>query len=329
MRSLLFTFLILPIFAHTQEFALNILNKDSFTRDIQKVTMNGYIIKDDGQDMEPMSSVYFELDSIGSWKVRIVTYSDGDESRDSVIYNPKTRTKVLWTTSDFEPGKVTTVYNTDSTIKSIYSQPGQRDPQLTEYFYDGNKRCVKTRVTFVENITETEYGYDEFGRPEYVRRSSGAVSSKTLQTDMEEYYEYQPGDNGYLMYRFYYGAGEEIRVRDTVMGTLNDRYQILQEYAIMENSKWRKTTTWTYDTLGRVTSEHIESDLESGEHRVEDKMMQYDSLGFYKQYSDEETSYSFSRTWDTKYNVKGLPQISYFKTEAETFYYEWIYVYRD
>jgi hypothetical protein len=306
---------------------LNILNRDSFASNVKKVTLNCYV-NSVTDTRELQSSRYYECDSLGRWIVRVETFSDGDVSHDSVQYDPKTRTRVISRSNDFEPSKTTTVFNKDGTVKSFLAAPDQRDPQLTEYEYDEHKRVKKKTITFVESKTVETYTYDESGRLLNLKRSSGSVTAKKLQLDYEEKYVYS-GNEASMMYGFYYGANEQIRVRDTVICSFDEAKRMTDKVELRENGAWKKITTYTYDERGRVIGEQWETHLKgSKEGRAGNRNMEYDSLGYYALYIEEETSYGFSNHWTTQYNEFGLPVQSYYQTAAETFYYEWIYEYR-
>ncbi len=329
MRKFLFLFaFIFPFCIHAQGDPRNILNRDSFPPFVKTVTMNGYLYNEEGKYEEPMTSRYFELDTTGHWKVRVETFSDGDRSRDSIRYNKITRTKTEWRSNSFEPGKITTIYNKDGTIKSVLNEPGQRDPQLTEYDYDQNERCIKMKVTFVESVTVTEYAYDELGNVLNLKRYSGSTSSKKLQLDYEEKYDYEQSGHGYIVYGLYYGAGDAVRVRDTVFCIYNDSKLVESKVEKMENGKWQKLSFYEYDQFGRLIHEHTETTTADKEQRTSNKSIEYDSLGYYRVYIEEETTFGFSNRWTTIYNEKNLPVECFYQTAAEVFYYKWEYVYR-
>ncbi len=323
---------ILLLFLATDTFAqgdiLNILNRDSFAPNVKKATQNCYLHSDESENRQPQSSRYFECDSLGRWNVRIETFSDGDASYDSVKYDAKTRTRVISRANDFEPSKGTTVFNKDGTIKSFLAEPAQRDAQLTEFEYDQNKRVIKKTFTFVENKTEETYTYDQLGRVLNLKRSSGSVTEKKLQLDYEEKYEYS-GREASKMYAFYYGANEQVRVRDTVACTFDEAQSMTSKTEIRENSGWTRITTYSYDERGRIVGEHWETSIRiDPEKRSGNKNMKYDSLGYYSVYIEVETSYGFTNRWSTQYNEFGLPVQCLYETAATTFFYEWIYEYR-
>lgn len=322
--------LTVQIFAQVDE--LNILNRDSFAPFVKKVTMNCYLINAESKVEDPMSSRYLELDSTGAWRVQILTYSDGDESYDTVKYDQKSRTRVITRTSDFDPSRGTTVYNKDGTVKSYLSEPGQRDPQLTEYAYDDRKRLISMRITFVEHLTVEAYAYDAEDRLINLQRSSGTVGSDKLQLDYEERFTYEDkeGIESTIKLCFYYGANQQIRVRDTLVYTYGFGSKLSSLLEVRDNGAWEKFTIYLYDTHLRLISESCETKIyENGERSLSSKQYSYDSLGYYSAYIEEESTYGFSNRWTTTYNEKGLPVQSVYATVSESYLYEWIYEYRN
>lgn len=329
MRKLIvFVFILCAGKAYSQGDVLNILNRDSFTSNVKKATMSCYHFEGEADNQVLQSSRYYECDSSGKWTVRIETFSDGDKSYDSVKYDSKTRTRVISRSNDFEPSRAVTVFNKDGTIKSFLAEPGQRDPQLTEYEYDQNKRVVKKTLTFVEHKSAEEYLYDDEGRILNLKKSSGSVTQKKLQLDYEEKYEYS-NNSASMMYAFHYGANDQIRVRDTIACTYDDAQRMTSKVELMENGTRKKITTFTYDERRRVIAVQWEytSKLDTAA-RTGHRNIEYDTLGYYSVFMEEETNYGFSNRWTTQYNEFGLPVQSFYQTVAETFYYEWIYEYR-
>jgi hypothetical protein len=305
----------------------NILNRDTFPAFVKKVTLNGYGVSEPSKDRVPVSSRYFELDSTGAWMVRIETFSDGDVSSDTMTYDAKLRKRVVTRSNDFEPDVTTTTYNKDNTVRSIHSVPRQRDPQLTEFEYDAAKRITKMTVTHTEIRLIRYYSYDQSDRLVSMKLFSGTVAGKNEQLDYEESYTYD-GDN-YVMYGSYYGANESVRTRDTVTCRFNERHLIIARNEVLDNGQMIRQTIYEYDDKGRVVQQSEESTaLRTKEFRTSSVRMEYDSMGFYSLYVEEATSYGFSNRWTTKYNERGLPVETRYSTEAETFYYEWIYEYR-
>jgi hypothetical protein len=328
MRSLAIAgLLLLHLLVHAQIDQYNILNRDSFSPSVKKVTLTCFLPASDPGLLSPQTSRYMECDSTGKWIVRIDTYSDGDESKDTVKYDPKTRTRVVVTSNDFEPSKAITVFNKDGTVKSFLAQPEQRDPQLTEYEYDDAKRVTKKTLTFVESKTEERFLYDEKGRLITYKRFSGSVTAKKLQLDYEEKYDYD-GSNSSVMYGFYYGANEQVRVRDTVVSTYDDAHRIISKTEMMENGSWKRLSFYEYDAHGRLIHEHVNVINAKGEESGSDKNLEYDSMGYYRLYLEDVHSYAITNQWTTTYNEYGLPVQCYYQTAAETYYYEWRYEYR-
>lgn len=319
----LFFLLHLGLFAQMDQH--NILNRDSFPPFVKTVTLTGYVQTAEGNNQ--MSSRYFVLDTTGTWKSQTDVYSDGDVSFDTVLWDPVKRTRTVTHKNEFEPGRSVVTYNKDGTVKSISNEPAQRDPQTTEFEYDNAKRVTKKRLVFVENLTVEVYLYDEAGRIINRKRSSGSVTAKKLQLDYEEKYEYQLQGDDFVMYAFYYGANESVRVRDTVFHTFNEQHLLVQKVEVMENGAWKRVTLNEYDNMGRTTHVQVQS-VQKGEERMSNTSIEYDSLGYYALYVQEETSYGFSNRWTTGYNERGLPVETFYKTAAETFYYEWKYEYR-
>lgn len=304
----------------------NILNRDSFPHFVKTVTLTAYLHSEEKN--EPMSSRYYELDTTGAWNVFIETFSDGDVSYDSVKWNTAARTRTITKSNDFEPGRMVTTYNADGTVKSVLNQPGQREPQLTEFEYDYAKRVTKKKLTFVENLTVETYVYDMNGRIVNRKRSSGAVTAKTLQLDYEEKYDYQQQGDDYVVYALYYGAGEAVRTRDTVFYMFNEQHLLKQKLELIDNHKWDRLTEYEYDASGRVKYVLVQS-MENGEEYFGNTRIEYDSMGYYETYVQEESNGTgYSNRWTTHYNERGLPVETYFTTPAEIFYYEWKYEYR-
>jgi YD repeat-containing protein len=329
MRTLLFIGIVITVTTvSAQVDVLNILNRDSFAPNVQKVTEDCYL-RPAGEDTNIFqSSRYYECDSVGRWKVRIESFSDDDASHDSVKYDPNTRTRIISRSNDFEPSKGITVFNKDGTIKSFLAVPGYREPQLTEYEYDQNKRLIKKTLTFVEFKSVEEYLYDKEGRIVNLKKSSGSVTQKKLQLDYEEKYEYS-NNTASMMYAFHYGANNQVRVRDTIVCTYDDEHRMTSKVEVMENGTSKKITTFEYDSQGRLIAAQWQL-IAKGDTKgnAGNKNIEYDSLGYYALYVEEEIGYGFTNRWTTQYNELGLPVQCYYETVGETFYYEWKYQYR-
>lgn len=313
----------LGLFAQTD--GRNILNRDSFPPFVKTVTINGYL--HDHVNDTPMTSIHFVIDTTGSWQTRTEVYSDGDVSHDTVVWDPAKRTRTTIKTNGFDPGRFVVTYNKNGTVKSLSAEPQQHEAYVTEFGYDDAKRVTKKCVVFAENQTVENYLYDEKGRLLNMKRSSGPLTAKNLVLDYEEQYTYRSQSDNYVMYGLYYGAGETVRMRDTVSVTFNVQHLPEQKVEVMENAAWRRVTLYAYDDKGRVTNVR-EQWVKNDEERFSNTEIEYDSLGYYALYTEEETMYGFSNRWTTKYNERGLPAETFYTTEAEIFYYEWKYEYR-
>jgi YD repeat-containing protein len=319
-------FLLVHSVLSAQSTEYNILDRDSFPPFVKTVTLIGRMNPEEQKDT--ISQRYIELDTSGAWKVLVDVYSDGSMSRDSVSWDRQKRIRTTTKTNEFEPGKVVVTYNADGTVRSVSNEPGQRDPQRTEFEYDALRRVTKKTLTFVESLTVEEYTYDTKGRMLSRKRSSGSVHSKKLQLDYEEKYEYQQQGDDYVMYALHYGAKDAVRIRDTVFFMFNDRHLLENKVEVMDNHTWDRLTVYEYDDLGRVTHLQVQS-MEKGEEHITNTSIEYDSLGYYKVYVEEESDGTgYSNRWTTHYNEHGLPVDALFTTPAAIFYYEWKYEYR-
>jgi RHS repeat-associated protein len=218
------------------------------------------------------------------------------------------------TTSYDGEGRVTQIASPQGTVNYRYDDLGRHvrtftgtDPDHpideTDYGYDALGRLQTVTVRDGQALTTPEtttYGYDLVGNLAWQRQPSGVLAVFTYDelnrlTDRTDYAPGAQPDDVYLetrakLARYAYTLNDDGTRKDATETTWFD------DNSDSQPEEHTSTTTWTYDDLGRLTDEAIDSyvnDQDQTEHFVYDLAGNRLEQTVHKGTSDADTTYQY------------------------------------
>lgn len=319
---------------HGQEPDHNVFSRDSFPPFVKAVGITGYLSGMEASAFDSsmiISQSYFECDSTGRWKRRVDVGSGGLSADDTTWYDQTLHTRFDRLKNGYDESKVSTAFNRDGTVNSVFIDFQKQDDRSIKYDYDKQKRVVRCTETIAGLETVIDFVYNrKTGLLELKRTSTGNAGEKRHNIFNEEQYEYNEKKQCIKSYERFYGENNFMRLCDTVWFSYNDKDLLVEKRESRQNGTTKMHTAYEYDDSGRMIRKvYTYSTAEQPEPYTIINEWEFDDHGNWSMVSEEDSDGSGDAyTWDIKYNDRGLPESCTYETEAEIIYYVWEYEYR-